>query len=112
MHELAIASSIVELAAEASRGHRVTRVNLEVGKLSGVVMEALAFCFPEVARGTSVETADLAITEIEGVARREACGQEFATPDMLTTCCCGSLRFERLAGEELNLKSIEIDEDA
>jgi hydrogenase nickel incorporation protein HypA/HybF len=29
---------------------------------------------------------------------------------MLTTCPCGSLQFERLKGEELNIKSIELEE--
>lgn len=112
MHELAIASSIVELAVGAARGHKVIRVNLEIGKLSGVVPEAIAFCFPEVAIGTTAEGADLVIADIDGMARCEACGNTFATPDLLTTCGCGSCRFQRLSGEELNLKSIEIDGEA
>jgi hydrogenase nickel incorporation protein HypA/HybF len=110
MHELAITCNIVELAAQAAHGRKVHRVTIEVGKLSGVLPDAIAFCFPEVAKGTALEAASLDIREIEAVARCEACGAEFATPSMLTTCACGSLQFARLRGEELNIKSIEVDE--
>ncbi|HEX3881061.1 MAG TPA: hydrogenase maturation nickel metallochaperone HypA [Stellaceae bacterium] len=112
MHELAITSSIVELVAEAACGRRVRRVLLEVGKLSGVVAEAIAFCFPEIARGTAAEAARLDIREIEGRARCETCDGEFPLVDLLATCPCGSVRYRPIAGQELNLKSIELEEAA
>jgi hydrogenase nickel incorporation protein HypA/HybF len=111
MHELAITCGIVELVAEAAKGRKVARVTVEIGKLSGVLPDAVAFCFPEVARGTEAEAAVLDIWEIDAMARCDRCGLEFQTPSMLTTCPCGSLQFQRLAGEELNVKSIEVDED-
>ena len=110
MHELAIARNIVELVAEAAAGRKVHRVSLEIGELSGVMPDAVAFCFPEVARGTGVEGACLEIREIAARARCAMCGGEFATPDLLTACPCGSVRCERLSGEELMIRSIEIDE--
>ena len=55
MHELSIASNIVEFVAQAAAGRRVRRVTLEIGRLSGVSPDALAFCFPGVARGTDAE---------------------------------------------------------
>lgn len=110
MHELSIACNIVELVAQASGGRKVRRVTLEIGKLSGVAPDALAFCFPEVARGTDAEDAILEIREIEGVARCAACGEEFSTPTLLAVCSCGSVRHERTRGDELNIKSIEVEE--
>jgi hydrogenase nickel incorporation protein HypA/HybF len=110
MHELSIACSIVELVAEAARGRKVQRVTLEIGKLSGVVPEAIVFCFPEVARGTSAEAACLDIREVEGRACCEACGSEFSIPDLLAICRCGSSRCRPIAGDELNLKCIELEE--
>lgn len=110
MHELSIACSIVDLVAEAAAGRRVHRVTLEIGRLSGVSPDALAFCFPEAAIGTEARDATLEIREIDGVARCEACGEEFLTPSLLTTCSCGSLTFRRVRGDELNIKSIEIEE--
>ena len=110
MHELAITCSIVDLVLEAADERKVARVTLEIGKLAGVMPDAIAFCFPEVAKGTQLEDATLEIHEIDGLARCHLCGAEFSTPSMLTACACGSLQFVRLRGEELNVKSIEIDE--
>ena len=79
MHELGIVRNIVAIVGEAAKGRRVRRVSIEVGELSGVMTDAIAFCFEVVARGTLVEGAALEIREIEGRARCDACGAEFAT---------------------------------
>jgi hydrogenase nickel incorporation protein HypA/HybF len=110
MHELSIACSIVEIVAETAQARKVHRVTVEIGQLSGVMPESVAFWFPEVARGTQAADASLEICEIAALARCEDCGAEFPTPSMLTACPCGSFRFKRLKGEELNVKSIELEE--
>jgi hydrogenase nickel incorporation protein HypA/HybF len=110
MHELSITCSIVDLVAETAKGRKVHRVTVEIGELSGVASNSIAFWFPEVARGTELAEASLEIREVTALARCEACGAEFPTPSMLTVCPCGSYRFERLKGEELNIKSIELEE--
>jgi hydrogenase nickel incorporation protein HypA/HybF len=110
MHELSITCSIVELVAETAKGRKVHRVTVEIGQLSGVMSDSIAFWFPEVARGTEVAEANLEIHEVTALARCEACGAEFPTPSMLTICPCGSYQFKRLKGEELNIKSIELEE--
>jgi hydrogenase nickel incorporation protein HypA/HybF len=110
MHELSITCSIVELVAETAKGRKVHRVTVEIGQLSGVLSDSIAFWFPEVARGTEVAKANLEIHEVAALARCEACGAEFPTPSMLTICPCGSYQFKRLKGEELNIKSIELEE--
>ena len=43
MHELAITCGIVELVAKAAKGRKVARVTVEIGKLSGVVPDVVAF---------------------------------------------------------------------
>ena len=40
MHELSIASNIVEFVTQAAAGRRVRRVTLEIGRLSGVSPDA------------------------------------------------------------------------
>jgi hydrogenase nickel incorporation protein HypA/HybF len=110
MHELSITCSIVDVVAETANGRRVHRVTVEIGELSGVVAESIAFWFPEVAKGTAAEEARLEIREIAALARCESCGAEFPTPSMLSACPCGSFRYTRLKGEELNVKSIELEE--
>jgi len=110
MHELSITCSIMEIVAETAKGRKVHRVTLEIGELSGVMSDPIRFWFPEVARGTEAAEASLEIREVTALARCEACCSEFPTPSMLTACPCGSFRFRRLKGEELNIKSIELEE--
>jgi hydrogenase nickel incorporation protein HypA/HybF len=110
MHELAVTSSLVQLVSDAARGRRVRRITLEVGTLSGVMTEAVAFCFDVVAKETPLEGASLEIRMIEARARCLECGTEFATPTLYAPCSCGSLNFVRLQGEELNIKSMELEE--
>ena len=112
MHELGITRNIVAIVDEAAKGRRVRRVILEVGQLSGLVVDAVRFCFDVVAAGTAADGAMLEICIISGRARCDACGAEFDTPSLLTTCGCGSRRITRLQGEEINVRSIVIEEAA
>ena len=112
MHELGITRNVVAIVTEAARGRRVRRVVLEIGELSGVLPDAVCFCFDVVAQGTSIDGATLEIRRITGRARCLECSAEFDTPSLLTSCRCGSRRLDRLRGEELNIKSIEIEEAA
>ncbi len=112
MHELGITRNIVAIVDEAAKGRRVVRVTLEVGKLSGVVSDAIAFCFDVVTVGTALEGASLEIHEIEGRARCDLCGREIVTETLFEPCPCGSLLLTRLQGDELNVKSMELMEAA
>lgn len=110
MHELAIARNIVAIVAEKAEGRRVRKVTLEVGRLSGVMAGAVAFCFDEVAAGTPLDGAGLDIREIDGRGRCRACNLEFAKPTLFAPCPCGSRQTVLLAGDELNIKSMELEE--
>ena len=44
MHELSITRNVVAIVSDCAQGRRVRRVTLEVGKLSGVMTDAIAFC--------------------------------------------------------------------
>jgi hydrogenase nickel incorporation protein HypA/HybF len=110
MHELGISRNIVAIVGEAAKGRRVRRVTLEIGKLSGVMREAIEFSFDLVAQGTPAAGAVLEIREIEGRARCAECGAEFALPDFLAACVCGSRRLAHLAGQELNIKSVDLED--
>ena len=112
MHELGITRNIIAIVGDAAKGRRVRRVTLEVGKLSGVMSDAIAFCFDAVSKGTALEGASLDIQEIEGRARCAFCAMEFAAPTLFTSCICGSRRLTWLRGEELNIKSMELTEAA
>ncbi|MFM9860670.1 hydrogenase maturation nickel metallochaperone HypA [Pseudoxanthobacter sp. M-2] len=109
MHELAITRSIVAIVAEQAAGRRVLRVTLEIGELSAVMPEAIRFCFDVVAADSALAGAALDIVAVPGRARCEECGAEIAIAGPVARCPCGSRRLERLAGEELNIKSMELE---
>ena len=112
MHELGITRNIVAIVGDAAKDQRVGRVTLEVGKLAGVMIDAIAFCFDVVTEGTPLEGATLHIVEVDGRARCNGCGGEYTMATLYTACPCGSRDVVRLAGEELNIKSFEYREMA
>ena len=57
MHELGITRNVVAIVAEAAQGRRVTRVHLEVGRLSGVMAQAIGFCFDLVCKESATSRA-------------------------------------------------------
>jgi hydrogenase nickel incorporation protein HypA/HybF len=108
MHELGITQNIVSIVAEHAKGRPVNRVVLEIGALSGIMTDAISFCFDVVAKGTPLEGATLEIRRIEARARCGSCGTEFVQEALFSPCPCGSHRIERLSGEELNIKEYEL----
>src|SRR6185369_15466639 len=66
MHELSIATSVVETCVAHAGGARILRVRLEVGQLAAVLPDSLRFCFEVCAHGTPAEGAELEILETPG----------------------------------------------
>jgi hydrogenase nickel incorporation protein HypA/HybF len=112
MHELSVASAIVATVERHAGGRRVAAVNVRVGALRQVVPESLEFHFGFVSRGTVGEGARLALEVVPARLRCPDCGDawELAQPDF--RCACGSGNAEVVAGHELLVESIEIEEDA
>jgi len=108
MHELAITESIVSTVSERVRGRRVTRVVLEIGRLSGVVPDAVRFCFDLCAEGTELAGARLDIVQLSGHARCRACGEEADVDDPLALCACGSADLDVRDGQELRIREVEV----
>lgn len=108
MHELSIAESVVDAILERTGDRQVTLVRLQVGRLSGVVPDALMFCFELAAAGTAIEGAELRIEEPDGRAHCRGCSRDFAMNDLILLCECGSADVEATAGLELQLTSVEM----
>ncbi|HUA36507.1 MAG TPA: hydrogenase maturation nickel metallochaperone HypA [Candidatus Binataceae bacterium] len=108
MHELALTETIIATVAERVEGARVTRVVLHIGKLSGVVPEALQFCFDVCAAGTALQGASLEIIEIPGRATCLSCQSEIELSDIIGLCSCGSANLKMLSGNELRVKEVEV----
>ena len=115
MHEMSLAISIVELVSEkaqAAGARKVTAIELEVGKLSGLMVEGLAFCFEAVARNTLAEGAELLIRELDGRGNCLTCGSSFTVDSLLAQCPqCGGYAVETVQGRELKVLSLTIDEE-
>ncbi len=109
MHELSITQSVVDTIADRLGDARVRRVRLEIGKLSGVVPDALRFCFELVTAGTTLEGAVLEIDEPDGEARCRSCGTAFATAEVLPLCACGSADVEVVGGASLRIRDVGYD---
>jgi hydrogenase nickel incorporation protein HypA/HybF len=108
VHELAITQSVVDTIVERLGNARVIAVHLEIGRLSGVLPDALRFCFDLVAEGTPVEGARLRISEPPGDARCRACGAAFPVDDLVLLCQCGSADVELRSGQELRISAVEV----
>ena len=110
MHELSITQSVVEICRQNSAGRRVSEVVLEIGALSGVVPEAVEFCFAACARGTLLEGATLTIDRIPGQGRCGGCGAVFPVSAYFDPCPhCGGYGVAITAGEELRVKELEVE---
>jgi hydrogenase nickel incorporation protein HypA/HybF len=110
MHELGITQNIVAIVSEHAQNKKVQRVLLEIGKLSAIMPDAVRFCFDICSKGTILEGAILEIKEITGLARCRQCGAEIPLHKPYGSCSCGSLQLDLIAGEELKIKEIEIEE--
>lgn len=108
MHELAIAESVVEAVLERTGDRHVSTVRVRVGRLSGVVPDALMFCFELATPGTALEGAGLEIAEPTGRAHCRECGADFDLEDLILLCPCGSANVEVVAGRELLVTSVEV----
>jgi hydrogenase nickel incorporation protein HypA/HybF len=113
VHELSITRNVVAIVSERAVGQRVTRVRLEIGRLSAVVPDAIRFCFDICAKGTPLEGAELEIVEIAGRGLCGACGTECVLAVPAGRCsACGALSLSVIAGEELKIKEMEVQECA
>jgi hydrogenase nickel incorporation protein HypA/HybF len=83
-----------------------------VGKLSAIVTESLRFCFDLVVKDTPLEGAELAVEEMPVVARCKECQTQWTVTEPVFTCKnCRSGNIDILSGRELDIKSIEIEDE-
>jgi hydrogenase nickel incorporation protein HypA/HybF len=116
MHELSIASSIVEIVGEHARregGGRVASVTLRIGRLSCVHEDALRYSFDLVTEGTPLAGATLAVIEVPVRIWCALCKAVVELPGIQRFACpaCGHLSGDIRAGRELEIESIQIAAD-
>jgi hydrogenase nickel incorporation protein HypA/HybF len=113
MHELSIAVSILDMAAEEAeaRGVRVRAVHLRLGPLSGVVKDALLSAYDLAREGTPLARADLVVEEVPVVAYCPACAAERTPTSFPLLICpdCGGPTPEVMRGRELEVFALETE---
>jgi hydrogenase nickel incorporation protein HypA/HybF len=108
VHELAITQGLVDLVAERADGRQVVAVHVRVGELSGVIADAMSFCFDVAAAGTIVEGAELVIDEVRGRIACAACGRQSDVDHGILLCECGSADVTVVAGDDLSVAFVEL----
>ncbi len=112
MHELSLCRNIIESIEESAviEGFaRVLSVNLEVGALAGVEIEALKFGFEAAKIGTLAQGSALSVSLITAVGKCRQCGGEMLVTELYTPCShCGEYGLDFQGGDQLRIKSLEV----
>jgi hydrogenase nickel incorporation protein HypA/HybF len=64
MHEVGIASGILDAVRKETKSHepaRAVKVGVRIGEMAGIDPQSLAFCFEALVKGSDLEPLDLAI---------------------------------------------------
>lgn len=109
MHELGITRNLVAIVGDAANGRAVRKVWLEIGSRSALMPEAVRFCFDVVSKGTTLEDAKLEIVQIAPGWQCTACDAQLGDASQSTCPDCGCRQLRLRTGDELNIKSMEVE---
>jgi len=113
MHELGVASDILDVALSEADRHaakKVTSIRLRVGVLRGIEPENLSFLFGHLARGTPAEGALLEIVEEPVRVVCEACGASEASNFTYECPRCKGTGVSVTGGDSLLILSLDVDD--
>lgn len=112
MHELSIALSIVDIAEEEvkkANASKVEKIELDIGNLSGVEIDALEFIWQEAVRSSVLENSERRINRIRGKAKCMECAEEFEMEQLFDACPkCNQYFNEIIQGKELKVRSLTL----
>jgi hydrogenase nickel incorporation protein HypA/HybF len=113
MHELSIALSIVDVAAEEARRHgadRVEAVHLRVGPLSGIVPRALLASYDLACAETPLAGSRLVIEDVPVLIYCQICraNSTVASIDSFRCSTCGTPSSDVVQGREIELAALEL----
>lgn len=113
MHELSLALNLVDLVREEAerQGGRVCAVHLRLGKLAGVVKEALLTSYEMASADTPLAGSRLVIEEVPVAVHCGRCGveREIDPAQWLTCPVCGEPTADVRRGRELELVALEVE---
>ena len=113
MHELSITQNILDIVldkAKAADAKKVTRINLVIGELSGVVSDCVQFYFDFLKKGNAAEEATLDFKLVPIELRCRNCQTVFRPSDSSWTCPnCQGTGIDVIGGQESYIESIEVE---
>ncbi|MBI5922715.1 MAG: hydrogenase maturation nickel metallochaperone HypA [Betaproteobacteria bacterium] len=114
MHEMSLAEGVLQLIEDAAQRENFARVKtiwLEIGRLSSVEPEALAFCFGAVTRGSIAEGARLEFVDVPGRGWCLQCETTVPLAEHYAECPrCGGYQVQVTGGTEMRVKELEVEE--
>lgn len=113
MHEYSITESMLSLALEKATeagASKITRIDIVLGEMSGIVGECVQMYFDLLSRDTIAAGAGLEIKTVPVSMRCHHCGKVF-TPAAGDLSCpdCRQTGIEIVAGRECHMESIEVE---
>ncbi len=110
---MSIAINVIDIACKEARkdgADSISMIELDVGSLSGVMIDSLTFCYESACKDTMAEDSALKINEIPAMAKCIRCAAEFEIESFMAICPkCESYEIEILQGRELKLKAINVN---
>jgi hydrogenase nickel incorporation protein HypA/HybF len=114
VHELSICQALLKQVSDIAAEHAsamVMRITIEVGPLAGVDPVLLSSAFASLRAGGCARGAELLIDKTVVIIECTSCGARSQTPPNRLVCgACGAFRIRVLAGEELRLRRVELEQ--
>ena len=113
MHEMSVTMSLLDLVlGEATKAgaSKIVGVSIVLGEMTGIIDSFVQANFELISQDTLAEGAELTFENIPRKARCRNCDHVFQPTDFQWNCPkCQSLEIEMIGGNELYVKSIEVE---
>lgn len=114
MHELPLIEKMLDIIleeAKAEQAAKITKIELTIGKLSGILPACVQFGFDVLSRKTIAAGAKLEIHQPGGQVRCRKCSEIYTSQGVDDLNCpnCKEKQFQVLSGREFTVDSIEYD---
>ena len=111
MHELPYTEALLDIVLHEAKGvnaNKVNRIDIIIGRLSGIMPECVQFAFDVISRKTIAEGAKLEFHRTPGKVRCRNCGTTFSSQGFDDLACpdCKDQKIVVLAGREFIVDSI------
>ena len=113
MHEMSYVTKIVAMAMESANGSKIKKINVLVGKTSGILPYYLNKYYTKVIEGTALEGSELICEEVPVKALCEECNTEYYPDKKNRYLCpnCGGKKAKIIEGKDIVIKNITVEDE-